>query len=64
MERKYDIQGMVCGSCRFKIEAHLRKIDPEASVDFLLKEAKLSDQVSQDQVIDLVDKLGYQASIK
>ena len=61
------IEGMTCINCQYKIEKELRK-QPEiesASVDYKNRTADISyneNGISTEQLIAVIDNLGYQAS--
>nr|WP_188207533.1 heavy metal translocating P-type ATPase [Alkalibacillus aidingensis] len=62
-ETRLDVSGMTCAACSTRIEKVLNKMDGvEANVNLSLERADLKydeDQVSVDDVIEKIDKLGY-----
>ncbi|WP_025273479.1 heavy metal translocating P-type ATPase [Haloglycomyces albus] len=60
-----DIQGMTCTACANRIEKKLNRVDGvEASVNFATEKAQVTvtDEVSADDLISVVEKTGYNAS--
>ena len=68
-EAVLDVEGMTCGNCVNRIQAALKKVDGvrEATVNLSLNQANVTydaSQVSRADLVEAINALGYQASVK
>lgn len=62
-EHRFSLEGMTCGACASRIQGKLEKTPgvQEATVNFALKTGFVNGDVSRDDIISLVHRLGYEA---
>lgn len=63
--KKFDVKGMTCASCSARIESTVSKLNgvESCSVNLLTATMTVEGNVSDDEVIKTVQKIGYDASI-
>lgn len=64
--KKYDVKGMTCASCSARIESAVSKLDgvEACSVNLLTATMTVQGNVSDDEVIKAVQKIGYDAALQ
>ena len=66
MKKEYNITGMTCASCSTRIEKMVGKMDgvSQATVNLATEKMQVCfDQISSQDIMNRVEKLGYDASV-
>ena len=64
--RQFDVSGMSCSACSTRVEKAVSKLEGvrECSVSLLMNSLSVDGDVTDDAIIEAVEKAGYSAKLK